>query len=46
MQAKDVSRLIGQPAPDFILPSVEGTKLSLAALRGRFVVLDFIRHLG
>ncbi len=38
--------LVGSPAPDFTFPSVAGTKVSLAALRERFVVLDFIRHLG
>jgi len=38
--------MIGQPAPDFTLSSVAGTKVSLAALRGRIVLLDFIRHLG
>jgi peroxiredoxin len=41
-----VSQLIGQPAPGFTLPSVAGPKISLAALRGRIVLLDFIRHLG
>ncbi len=46
MQAVSASQLIGQPAPDFTLPSVAGTKISLAALRGHIVLLDFIRHLG
>ena len=46
MQAVSASQLIGQPAPDFTLPSVAGTKISLAALRRRIVLLDFIRHLG
>jgi peroxiredoxin len=41
-----VSHLIGQPSPGFTLPSVAGPKISLAALRGRIVLLDFIRHLG
>ena len=41
-----VSHLIGQPAPGFTLPSVAGPKISLAALRGRIVLLNFIRHLG
>lgn len=33
--------LIGQPAPTFTLTSLDNTKLSLAALRGRPVVLNF-----
>ena len=31
----------GQKAPDFAIPSLKGTKLSLAALRGKVVLLDF-----
>jgi len=46
MQTVSVSQLIGQPVPGFTLPSVAGTKVSLASLRGRIVLLDFIRHLG
>ena len=46
MQTVSISPLIDRPAPNFILPSVTGTKVSLAALRGHIVLLDFIRHLG
>lgn len=46
MQATQIARLIGQPVPGFTLPSVAGPRISLAALRGRIVLLDFIRHLG
>ncbi|OZM76388.1 redoxin domain-containing protein [Pseudonocardia sp. MH-G8] len=36
------SPLIGQPAPDFALPALEGTgEVSLAALRGQIVVVNF-----
>ncbi|NNF43017.1 MAG: TlpA family protein disulfide reductase [Phycisphaerales bacterium] len=35
------SRIIGQPAPTFALPDLDGTPRDLAAERGRVVVLDF-----
>jgi cytochrome c biogenesis protein CcmG, thiol:disulfide interchange protein DsbE len=37
-----VSPLVGQPAPDFTLPAVDGTTpVELAGLRGKPVVLNF-----
>ena len=32
---------VGSPAPDFALPTLDGTTLSLSALRGRVVVVNF-----
>ncbi len=38
------SLLKGRPAPDFTLPMPEGEFLSLQELRGRKVLLVFLRH--
>ncbi len=35
---------LGQPAPDFTLPDPEGEFISLGDLRGRKVILVFLRH--
>jgi len=32
---------VGQPAPDFTLPDIEGNSVSLSAFRGKVVVLDW-----
>lgn len=34
---------VGQPAPDFELTSVDGEQVRLSALRGKPVVLVFLR---
>ena len=36
----------GKRAPDFTLPAVDGTPVTLSALRGHPVLLVFLRHLG
>jgi peroxiredoxin len=35
---------VGMPAPDFALPAHDGTRVSLASLRGKRVVLAFMVH--
>ncbi len=37
---------VGQPAPDFTLPSIDGESVTLSQHRGRWVVLVFLRWLG
>jgi peroxiredoxin len=32
---------VGQPAPDFSVPTLDGKTLKLSSLRGRYVLLDF-----
>jgi len=36
----------GASAPDFHLPALDGSLVSLSDFRGRPVVLVFLRHLG
>ena len=36
--------LVGRAAPDFTLPMPEGEFLSLQELRGRKILLVFLRH--
>lgn len=36
----------GKTAPDFSLSALDGEKFSLSALRGKPVILVFLRHLG
>lgn len=38
---REVEKIQGTPAPDFTLPSLDGTELSLSSMRGKVVVLDF-----
>ncbi len=37
----EIDELIGKPAPDFILKSVNGKETSLASFRGRIILLNF-----
>jgi peroxiredoxin len=36
--------LVGRAAPDFTLPMPEGEFLSIQELRGRKIILVFLRH--
>ncbi|MBE3589347.1 MAG: redoxin domain-containing protein [Firmicutes bacterium] len=40
-QAQESRAAVGRPAPEWTLPAMDGGRLSLAALRGRPVVLNF-----
>ena len=37
---------VGDPAPELRLPDLEGAPVSLSDLRGKPVVLVFLRHAG
>ncbi len=37
---------VGQPAPPLELPTLDGGLLRLADLRGRAVLVSFLRHAG
>ena len=41
MQQKQASEIVGQPAPDFTLPDVNGKPVSLSSFRGKYVFVDF-----
>lgn len=34
-------KMVGQQAPDFILPDVNGTQVALSSLKGKYVLVDF-----
>jgi peroxiredoxin len=37
---------IGDPAPDLALPTLDGDDFRLERLRGRVVIVSFLRHAG
>ncbi len=38
------SPLVGKPAPNFNLPTIDGKKIRLSDLRGKVVLLNFFSH--
>ena len=38
--------IIGGKAPELVLPDLDGQLISLAGLRGRPVLVSFLRHAG
>jgi peroxiredoxin len=38
--------IVGQPAPELRLPTLNGQRVDLAALRGQRVLVSFLRHAG
>ena len=41
-----MSNLVGKPAPQFTLYDADGTPHQLEDFRGKWLLLDFHRHLG
>ncbi len=41
LAAASAADLVGQPAPDFTLPDLDGKEITLSSLRGRTVVLEW-----
>ena len=37
---------VGEPAPDLVLPDLQGKVTDLRDLRGRPVLVSFLRHAG
>jgi peroxiredoxin len=37
---------VGQSAPNLSLPTLDGHRVDLAAMRGQLILLSFLRHAG
>lgn len=46
MPVESATAPAGQPAPDFVLTAIDGSEVRLSDLRGRPVVLVFLRGFG